>query len=88
MRLQKVSILCKEDNEIDNEMTNKVHSLIKDTDGFIIFCDNGFYDKINDNLGYSHLLSKLGNYNEHLNESVKTKQFLEDNITIALKVFF
>ena len=83
-----VSILCRDDNEIESESINKISALIKDADGFIIFCDNGYYERININLGYSHLLSKLGNYNEHLDESVKTKQFLEDNILIALKVFF
>ncbi|WP_413514418.1 hypothetical protein [Serratia proteamaculans] len=82
------SILCKNSGEAINSVENEISGLINDIDGFIVFCDNGFHDEISNKLGFSILLSKLGDYSNYLDGSVKTKQYLEDKITLALKVFF
>lgn len=83
-----VSNLCRSNKDVMNAVTKEITPYIKNVDGFIIFCDNSYYDEVKESLGHSILLSKLGDYSEHLDGSVKTKQFLEDNITQALRVFF
>lgn len=82
------SILCKNNSEAINSAKKEISTSINEISGFIVFCDNGFHDEISTKLGCSLLLSKLGDYNDYLDGSVKTKQYLEDKITLALKVFF
>lgn len=82
------SYLCKDSSDAINSVEKEMGQFLKNIDGFIIFCDDDFHDDISLKLGYSLLLSKLGNYSNHLDGSVKTKQYLEDKITLALKVFF
>ncbi|MHA0989016.1 hypothetical protein [Enterobacter ludwigii] len=69
---------------LEKEVINHVDNI----DGLIIFCDNSLYEEISGKVGYSAFVSKLGDYSQHLDGSVKTKQYLEDKITTALKVFF
>ncbi|WP_313162442.1 hypothetical protein [Kosakonia cowanii] len=69
---------------VEKNITKNLHEV----DGIIIFCDNSLYEEISGKIGYTVLVSKLGDYNQFLDGSVKTKQYLEDRITVALKVYF
>lgn len=82
------SSLCRSEKEVMNALDKQINPFISNINGFIVFCDNSYHDEIKSKLGNSALVSKLGDYSDYLDESVKTKQYLEDNITLALKVFF
>ncbi len=82
------SFLCKNNAEgldfIEGEMRNKINELT----GVIVFCDNSIHKEVMPKLGCSVLISELGDYSNHLDGSVNTKQYLEDQITVVLKVYF
>lgn len=79
---------CKNSQEAVNALEKGLEPFLDNIDGFIVFCDNDFYDEISLRLGCSAIVSNLSDYSAHLDGSVKTKQYLEDKIFPALRIFF
>lgn len=83
-----ISLLCRNTDNPTAKAEAACANYTTDTNGIILLCDNSYYNEITKKMGSSLLISKLGDYNQYLDGSVKTKQYLEDKIFASLKVFF